>query len=111
MCVALPMKIVEVVDAQAKTVRIVPDATTASDRAGAEVVSAVLVTDEGEALEDLVGGWGIAHAGFLVSRLDEAEARSRLAIFAAMDGADDPLAALLDDELLGETRSPSPGRD
>jgi len=94
MCLALPMRIVEVVDVAARTLRIAPDDTVAADRAGEEVVSAaLLVTDEAE-LDGLVGGWGIAHCGFLLARLEEDDARSRLALFVAMDDAGDPRGRL-----------------
>ncbi len=94
MCIALPMKIVEVVDRAERTIRIVPDASTAADWAGEEVVSAALVVEDAEQLDGLVGGWGIVHAGYLLARLDEEDARSRLALFAAMDGAGDPVGLL-----------------
>lgn len=92
MCVALPMRIAEVVDPAARTVRLAPVGALAPDRARDEVVSAVLVADDEAALAALVGGFGIAHAGFLLSLLDEEEARSRLAMFEAMDGGALPVA-------------------
>ncbi|NLH81804.1 MAG: HypC/HybG/HupF family hydrogenase formation chaperone [Phyllobacteriaceae bacterium] len=85
MCLALPMRIVEIVDAEAKTVRIVPDATVAADRAGEEIVSAALIVADADDLPALVGTWVVAHSGFLLARLDDDDARSRLALFAAMD--------------------------
>ena len=94
MCLALPMRIVEVVDVAARTVRIAPDATVAADRAGEEVVSAALLVAAEADLDALVGGWGIAHSGFLLARLEEDDARSRLALFVAMDDVGDPRGRL-----------------
>lgn len=90
MCLALPMRIVEVVDAAARTVRIAPDAAVAADRAGEEIVSAALLAGDENDLRALVGGWGLAHSGFLLARLEADDARSRLDLFEAMDGAGDP---------------------
>jgi len=85
MCLALPMRIAEIVDREARTVRILPDRTIAGDRAGAEVVSAALIAADPGELDALVGTWAVAHSGFLLACLDEDDARSRLALFAAMD--------------------------
>lgn len=85
MCLALPMRIVAVADAAARTVLIAPAPTIAADRAADEIVSAALLVEGDAALEALVGGWGIAHAGFLLERLSEEDALSRLALFEAMD--------------------------
>lgn len=87
MCLALPMRIVAVEDAGARTVRLVPASTIAEDRATTEVVSAALLADDEASLASLVGGWGVAHAGFLLQCLDEEDARSRLELFEAMDRA------------------------
>jgi hydrogenase maturation factor len=87
MCVALPMKVVAVVDSTARTVRLAPDPRIAADRAPEEVVSAALVADDEATLGRLVGRWGIAHCGFLLECLDEDDAQARLGLFAAMDGA------------------------
>ena len=85
MCIALPMRIIEVVDEAKRTVSIVADGAISADRAGHEIVSAALVADSEAALEALLGRWGIAHAGFLIEVLDDDDARSRLALFVAMD--------------------------
>lgn len=85
MCVALPMKVLEVVDWSAKTVRIAPDAAIAHDRAGADIVSAVLLAETDDSLRALVGAWVIVHGGFILLRLDDEDARSRVALFVAMD--------------------------
>lgn len=87
MCLALPMRIVAVVDRTARTVRIAPDAAVADDRAAEEIVSAALLVEDEAGLDALVGGWGVAHCGFLLQRLSEDDARSRLDCFVAMDAA------------------------
>ncbi len=74
MCIALPVKIVAIL---AET-----DSVVVEGPAGREEVSAALVADGSE----LLGRWAVVHAGFVLSLMDEAEARSRLSIFAAMDG-------------------------
>lgn len=85
MCIALPLRIVEVLDEAARLVAVAPEGDVAADRASREVVSAALLVDDAAGLADLVGGWGLVHAGFLLARIDEEDARSRLAVFAAMD--------------------------
>lgn len=87
MCLALPMRIVAVEDSAARTVRIAPASTIAGDRATVEVVSAALLAEDDASLEALVGGWGVAHAGFLLQCLSDEDARSRLVLFEAMDRA------------------------
>ena len=87
MCLSLPMRIVAVVDRTARTVRIAPDAAVADDRAAEEIVSAALLVEDEAGLDALVGGWGVAHCGFLLQRLSEDDARSRLDCFVAMDAA------------------------
>lgn len=87
MCLALPMRIVAVEDADARTVRIEPASTIAGDRAAVEIVSAALLADDDASLATLVGGWGVAHAGFLLQILSDEDARSRLVLFEAMDRA------------------------
>lgn len=85
MCIALPMKVLEVVDWSARTVRILPDPAIARDRAGAEIVSAVLLAETDDSLRALVGAWVIVHGGFILAKLDDEDARSRVDLFVAMD--------------------------
>jgi hydrogenase maturation factor len=92
MCIAIPMRIAEIVDRGRRTVRLIPDAAIAADRACDEVVSAALLATSADELADLVGRWGIAHSGFLLSLLDDDDARSRLDCFRALDGLGDPTA-------------------
>jgi len=85
MCIAVPMKIAEVIDAQARTIRLVADPRIARDRGGENIVSAALLAETEAELRALVGCWGVAHSGFLLQKLDEADAQSRLDVFVAMD--------------------------
>ena len=66
MCLAIPMKIVEVR----------PDATGVADLDGARhEVNLSLVNDP------RLGEYVIVHAGFAIEKLDETEANERLALF------------------------------
>jgi hydrogenase assembly chaperone HypC/HupF len=82
MCIALPRKVVAIADPD--RLRVVVD-----DGKDRETVSAALVADGG--LEALLGRHVVAHAGFVLEVLDEADARSRLSVFAALDGDTTPL--------------------
>ncbi|MGQ9371034.1 HypC/HybG/HupF family hydrogenase formation chaperone [Azospirillum sp. ST 5-10] len=81
MCIALPVQIVAVTDPRAPSVAV-------QGRHGRDEVSAALVAPPGGDASALLGRWAVVHAGFILSLLDEADARSRLAVFAAMDGED-----------------------
>ncbi|PKU22371.1 HypC/HybG/HupF family hydrogenase formation chaperone [Telmatospirillum siberiense] len=99
MCIALPVKIVAILDA-GKSLVLVEGA------GGQDEVSAALVADETAAGADLLGRWAVVHSGFVLSLMDEREARSRLAVFAAMEGrpvASDDLRPDFDDGADGPT--------
>lgn len=85
MCIALPVRVTEVVDAARGIVAVVPGHGVAADRGGREEVSAVLIAGDAAALDGLVGCWGLVHAGFLMQVIDEGDALERLAVFATMD--------------------------
>lgn len=87
MCIALPMLIVAVIDAEAGLVAVEPGEGVSADRGGREEVSAALIAEGREATAALVGRWGLVHAGFLMETIEADDARERLAVFAAMDGA------------------------
>ncbi len=53
-----------------------------------EIVSAALVVTPELAVDQLVGAFVLIHAGFALSLIDEAEARSRLQVFAALKGGE-----------------------
>ena len=75
MCIAVPVKIVAVLN-EAESLVLVEGTD------GREEVCAALVCDG----SDLLNRWAVVHSGFVLSLLDDADARSRLAFFAAMDG-------------------------
>jgi len=53
-----------------------------------EIVSAALLVTPQQPLGELVGAYVLIHAGFALSVIDEAEARSRQQVVAAMRGGD-----------------------
>lgn len=85
MCIALPRKIVAVVDAADMLVEVCDEAV------GRETVSAVLLVTPELPIRQLVGNFVLVHAGFAIALIDEVEARSRLQMFAAMRGESDAL--------------------
>lgn len=98
MCIAFPVKIVALLDPQGANVLI-------EGTRGREEVSAALVADPARLGADLLGRWAVVHSGFVLSLMDEQEARSRLAVFAAMDGL--PVAS---EDLRPETDPDERGR-
>ncbi len=86
MCIALPCKIVAVIDAARLLV-----AVSADDGREPETVSAALVVTPDRPVAQLVGSFVLIHAGFAIAAIDEAEARSRLQVFAALDGGQDEI--------------------
>ena len=83
MCIALPYRIVAVVDVALTLVAVAGVADGEADR---ETVSAVLVVTPEQTVEQLVGAFVLVYAGFAISLIDEAEARSRQQVFAALRG-------------------------
>ena len=83
MCLVIPKRIVAILDANEPTVVV-------DGPGGREEVSAALVSGT----SDLLGRWAVVHAGFILSFLAEDDARSRLAVLAAMD------SVLVDDDAL-----------
>ncbi|CAH2605573.1 protein of unknown function (plasmid) [Rhodovastum atsumiense] len=85
MCIALPRKIVAVLDAARLLVAV------RDDEDGQEAVSAALLVTPERPVEQLVGAFALVHAGFALSLVDEADAHSRLQMFAALRGEGDSL--------------------
>ena len=81
MCIALPCRIVAVVDSARMLVTV-----TAEVAGSEEIVSAALVATPDLPVEKLVGAFVLIHAGFAIALIDEVEARSRLQVFAALGG-------------------------
>lgn len=79
MCIALPVRIAAVLDG--KDLRVAVEGP-----AGREEANAALFAEDEQGCNALLGRWAVVHAGFVLSLMDEEEARSRLAVFDAMDG-------------------------
>ncbi|ABD90083.1 HypC/HybG/HupF family hydrogenase formation chaperone [Rhodopseudomonas palustris] len=100
MCIALPCKIVAVADSALMLVAVAAEGESAH-----EIVSAALLVSPQRPVEDLVGAFVLIHAGFAISRIDEAEARSRQQVFAALRGGTDAID--LDDFYASTTDAPA----
>lgn len=73
MCIGIPARIIELLDAECYL------AIAELNGEKRSISIAALVDDEHPA-ESCVGEWVLVHVGFAVSRLDEAEALQRLAL-------------------------------
>ncbi len=74
MCLAIPGRVVEVVDAASQLAKV--------DVAGVRrTVNLALLDDDPHAL---VGSWVLIHVGFALSQIDEREALATLALLAEM---------------------------
>jgi hydrogenase expression/formation protein HypC len=73
MCLAVPSKVIEVDDVR-KTGRI--------DHLGVKIKANFALLDDVR-----IGDWVIVHAGFAISRLDEADARETLDLLREMAGS------------------------
>lgn len=90
MCIALPCEVMAVIDEQKLLIAVAP-----TDGGAREVVSAALVVTPEQSVAQLIGNFVLIHAGFAISLISEAEARSRQQVFAAL--ADDNNAIDLGD--------------
>jgi hydrogenase expression/formation protein HypC len=71
MCLAIPGRIVEIVDENLQLAK--------ADVSGVRrTINIGLVNDEGEMVE--IGDWVLIHVGFALSKIDEEEARSTLKV-------------------------------
>jgi hydrogenase expression/formation protein HypC len=61
-------------------------------------VSLACIVDEQHPIESCVGDWVLIHVGFAMSRIDEAEARKTLELFAALGDIEGDLQ----DQLTGQ---------
>ncbi len=80
MCLAIPGKIVEIVDVGRQILKVEVGGVRCN-------VSAELLGKEGEADGVGVGDWVLIHAGFALARVDEEEARATTELFRAMASA------------------------
>ena len=87
MCLGIPGKIVEIVDAKKKLAKI--------DVSGVKrEVNLAFVADEDHPVESCLGEWVLVHVGFAMSRLDEDEAAKTLALLAELGEAQQELEAM-----------------
>ncbi len=80
MCLGIPGQIVKIDDA----VRWLATADVSGVR---RQVSLACVVDDTHAVESCVGDWVLIHAGFAMSRIDEAEARATMQILVELGEA------------------------
>ena len=83
MYIALPCKVVAVADTARMLVTVAPETGGRQ-----EIASAALVLTPGQTVEQLLGAFVLIHAGFVIALIDEAGARLRLQIFAALGGGE-----------------------
>jgi hydrogenase expression/formation protein HypC len=80
MCLGIPGQIVKVDDAA----RLLATADVSGVR---RQVNLACVVDDGHAVESCIGDWVLIHAGFAMSRIDEAEARATMQILVELGEA------------------------
>ncbi|WP_028300443.1 HypC/HybG/HupF family hydrogenase formation chaperone [Oceanospirillum beijerinckii] len=87
MCLGIPGQVVAIVDAAAQLASV--------DVCGVKrQVNYACVLEEGAAAESLIGVWVLVHVGFAMSRIDEAEAQSTLALLAELDELNEEMDAI-----------------
>jgi hydrogenase expression/formation protein HypC len=87
MCLGIPGQIVKIDDA----VRLLATADVSGVR---RQVNLACVVDEAHAVDSCVGDWVLIHAGFAMSRIDEAEARATMQILVELGEAEAELALM-----------------
>lgn len=93
MCLAIPLKVTSVVDAEQWSVIV-------EGRDGQDEINAAMMADAVDTPEQLLGRWVVAQTGFAIMLLEDEDARSRLAVF-------DALASLnMDEEALRPPPNP-----
>lgn len=87
MCLGIPARVVEIVDAEALLGKV--------EIAGVRrVVNLACVVDDAHPVRELPGNWVLVHVGFALSRIDPDEARQTLELLAQVDLADDEIGML-----------------
>ena len=85
MCVCIPGQVTEITDAANRLARVNVAGVTRQ-------VSLACIVDDDHPVESCVGDWVLIHVGFAMSRIDEAEARKTLELFAALGEIEPGLA-------------------
>lgn len=85
MCVCIPGQVTEITDAANRLARVNVGGVTRQ-------VSLACIVDDDHSVESCVGDWVLIHVGFAMSRIDEAEARKTLELFAALGEIEQGLA-------------------
>ena len=93
MCVCIPGQVTEITDAANRLARVNVGGVTRQ-------VSLACIVDDDHPVESCVGDWVLIHVGFAMSRIDEAEARKTLELFAVLGEIEPGLA----DQLAGLRR-------
>jgi hydrogenase expression/formation protein HypC len=88
MCVCIPGQVTEITDAANRLARVNVGGVTRQ-------VSLTCIVDDVHPVESCVGDWVLIHVGFAMSRIDEAEARKTLELFAELGEIEPGLAEQL----------------
>jgi hydrogenase expression/formation protein HypC len=88
MCVCIPGQVTEITDAANRLARVNVGGVTRQ-------VSLACIVDDDHPVESCVGDWVLIHVGFAMSRIDEAEARKTLELFAELGEIEPGLAEQL----------------
>lgn len=84
MCLGIPGRIVEIIDAEQLLAKV--------DVAGVKrPVNIACIVDHEHHAEDCVGDWVLVHVGFAMSRIDEQEAQKTLALLDELNELQDEL--------------------
>jgi hydrogenase expression/formation protein HypC len=87
MCLGIPGKIVEIIDANTLMAKV--------DVAGVQrPVNIACIIDPEHAVADCVGDWVLVHVGFAMSRIDAEEARKTLELLTELGEAQQELDAM-----------------
>ena len=88
MCVCIPGQVTAITDAANRLALV-------SVAGATRQVSLACIVDADHPVESCVGDWVLIHVGFAMSRIDEAEAKKTLELFAALGEIEPGLAAQL----------------
>ncbi|HMB76880.1 MAG TPA: HypC/HybG/HupF family hydrogenase formation chaperone [Kiloniellaceae bacterium] len=87
MCLGIPGRIVEIVDARKKLAMV--------DVGGVKrQVNIACIVDESHSVESCLDDWVLVHVGFAMSRIDERQAAETLEILIQLGEAQEELAAM-----------------